>query len=117
MTHLERFLALMEYKPVDRLPNWEVGVWAQTAERWHAEGLNKNSVHWDFFTGSPEFQMDPREYIPLNTGMIPAFPVEVISGMTATKPSETPTVSSPGLCGKVRSAEHACAWMNTSPFP
>jgi len=79
MTHLERFLALMEYKPVDRLPNWEVGVWAQTAERWHAEGLNKNSVHWDFFTGSPEFQMDPREYIPLNTGMIPAFPVEVIS--------------------------------------
>ena len=40
MTERERFLALMEYKPVDRVPNHEVGVWEQTKDRWEQEGLN-----------------------------------------------------------------------------
>ena len=29
----------MNYSPVDRVPNHEVGVWVQTKQRWRAEGL------------------------------------------------------------------------------
>ena len=78
MTHLERFLNVMEYKPVDRVPNWEVGCWGQTIERWAREGLDSTAVNWVWFTGSPEFGMDPREFIHVDTGMKPAFPVEVL---------------------------------------
>jgi len=78
MTHLERMINVMEYKPVDRLPNWEVGVWEQTKDRWASEGLNVEGMHWDWFTGAPEWQMDPREFIHLNTAMIPGFEVEVL---------------------------------------
>jgi hypothetical protein len=41
MTNLENFLAVMEYRKPDRVPNWEVGVWPQTADRWEAEGLDR----------------------------------------------------------------------------
>jgi hypothetical protein len=34
MTSRERFIAVMEYKPLDRVPNHEVGVWGQTVDRW-----------------------------------------------------------------------------------
>ena len=78
MTHLERFLNLMDYKPVDRVPNWEVGAWQQTIDRWHAEGLDRHAVCWDWFTGCPQFHLDPREYIHLDTGMKPPFEVEVL---------------------------------------
>jgi len=27
MTPRERFLAVMEYQPPDRMPNWELGCW------------------------------------------------------------------------------------------
>ena len=39
MTPLERFHACMNYQPVDRVPNHEVGVWVQTKQRWRDEGL------------------------------------------------------------------------------
>ena len=78
MTHRERFLNLMEYKPIDRVPNWEVGAWQQTIDRWHSEGLDRYTVCWDWFTGCPEFHLDPREYIHLDTGMKPPFEVEVL---------------------------------------
>lgn len=39
MNSRERFLATMRFQPVDRAPNWEMGYWAGTLERWHAEGL------------------------------------------------------------------------------
>ena len=78
MTHRERFLNLMEYKPIDRVPNWEVGAWQQTIDRWHSEGLDRYTVCWDWFTGCPDFHLDPREYIHLDTGMKPPFEVEVL---------------------------------------
>ncbi|NLO83436.1 MAG: hypothetical protein GX094_10355, partial [Clostridiales bacterium] len=40
MTNRERFINTMEYKAVDRVPNYEVGVWGQTIDRWEKEGLN-----------------------------------------------------------------------------
>jgi len=78
MTPRERFLAVMEYKPVDRVPNHEVGVWEQTIKRWEQEGLDTTRLHWDWFTGEEYFEMDPREYITVNFGMIPAFDEEIL---------------------------------------
>ena len=49
MEHLDRFIAVMEYEPVDRVPNWEAGVWPQTRERWEQEGLDPATMHWNWF--------------------------------------------------------------------
>jgi uroporphyrinogen decarboxylase len=78
MTPRERFRAVMEYQPVDRVPNHEVGVWAQTADRWQQEGLDIQDLHWDWFTGEERYEMDPREYIPVNFGMVPQMEEEVL---------------------------------------
>jgi uroporphyrinogen decarboxylase len=72
----------MEYTPVDRLPNHEAGVWGQTIDRWQQEGLEVHNLHWDWFTGEEYFEMDPREYIPVNFGMLPAFDEEIIEEST-----------------------------------
>ena len=37
----ERFLRYMDFQDVDRIPLMEVGVWDETLERWHHEGLPK----------------------------------------------------------------------------
>lgn len=79
MTPLERFHACMNYQPVDRVPNHEVGVWVQTKQRWREEGLATDDLHWDWFTGEPLWDLDPREYIDVNTGMVPPFEVQVLS--------------------------------------
>ena len=73
MTGRERFLSLMEYRPVDRVPNHEVGCWGQTIERWAGEGLNSHDLHWDWFCGEEYFEMDAREYINVDYGMLPPF--------------------------------------------
>ena len=40
MNHVERFRAVMNFQPVDRLPPWEWAMWwDKTIDRWHAEGL------------------------------------------------------------------------------
>ena len=78
MNDLERFLACMEYKPVDRAPNHELGVWPQTVDAWKEQGLPEGKLHFDWFRGEEFFGMDRREFIPVDFGMIPAFPVEVL---------------------------------------
>ena len=40
MTERERFLACMEYRPVDRTPFWDWGPWPETRERWVREGYD-----------------------------------------------------------------------------
>lgn len=78
MNHLERFLAVMEYKPVDRVPNWELGVWPQTRDRWEQEGLDPTDLHWQWFPGEAALGMDPREFIYFRGEMIPAFEEQVL---------------------------------------
>ena len=78
MNHLDRFLAVMAYEPVDRVPNWEAGAWSQTHARWEAEGLCASRLHGDWFAGEGEFGMDPREYIKYSGTMIPEFEHEVL---------------------------------------
>jgi len=79
MNHLERFLAVMEYQPVDRVPNWELGVWPQTRDRWEAEGLDPAPLHWDWFAGEAALGMDPREFIYFKGTLVPAFEVETLA--------------------------------------
>ena len=81
MTELDRFLAMMEYQPLDRLPNWECGAWAQTVERWIREGLDGALSYWSglrWFYGEPKLGLDRREYIPFHGGMIPGFQRETL---------------------------------------
>lgn len=78
MTPRERFLAVMEYQQADRVPNWELGCWGQTVERWQAEGLKPHTFHWDWFTGEECLGMDQREFVPVNMGMIPGFEQKVL---------------------------------------
>jgi hypothetical protein len=78
MTNRQRFIHTMEYKPVDNVPNHEVGVWQQTIDRWSGEGVDLYSMHWDWFTGEEFFGMDAREFIAVNYGMMPPFERTVI---------------------------------------
>ncbi|MBN2558086.1 MAG: hypothetical protein JXB33_04955, partial [Clostridia bacterium] len=78
MNNRDRFVSLMEYKPVDRIPNHEVGVWAQTVDRWRAEGLATGEYEWNWFVGDPKWDMDPREYLPIDFGLIPGFEEQII---------------------------------------
>lgn len=77
LTVRERFLRAMEGKSVDRVPNVEVGVWGQTAERWENEGLDKGH-DFNWWEGDPRFQIDKRVYIPIHFGMYPTFPRETL---------------------------------------
>jgi uroporphyrinogen decarboxylase len=78
MTPLDRFLAVMEYQPVDRVPNWELGAWPQTRDRWEGEGLDKSLLHWNWFAGEQALGMDAREFIYFNNSYIPAFDTETL---------------------------------------
>ena len=58
MNHVERFRAVMNFQPVDRLPVWEWAMWwDETIARWHGEGLpaDKTSI----FDIHEYFGMDP----------------------------------------------------------
>lgn len=79
MTYLERFLTAMEYGPMDRVPNWELGVWPQTRERWETEGLDPYSFHWAWFTGEEGLGMDVKEFIRFDGGLLPPFEEEMLA--------------------------------------
>ncbi|MCX6376088.1 MAG: hypothetical protein NTU88_08695, partial [Armatimonadetes bacterium] len=78
MTELQRFLAVMEYQPKDRVPNHELGIWPQTIERWDSEGAPPEGGRFDWWQGSGPFNLDRREFIPVNFDIVPAFQPELI---------------------------------------
>jgi hypothetical protein len=61
------------------VPNWELGVWPQTRDRWESEGLDNTKLHWDWFTGESAWGMDPKEFIRFNSGAIPPFEEETLA--------------------------------------
>ncbi|MCY3021090.1 MAG: hypothetical protein NTW87_18910 [Planctomycetota bacterium] len=78
LTNRERFLRVMNYEPVDRVPNWEAGVWGQTCDRWAAEGLPPDTLSWDWFVGEEYFNLDVREFVPVDWGMKPPFDYKLL---------------------------------------
>lgn len=70
VNHVERFHAVMNFQPVDRLPRIEwAGYWNQTVDRWHAEGLGAELT--DAYDIRCHFGLDPyrqRWFVPLGGG-------------------------------------------------
>ncbi len=78
MTTREAFLRCMKFQPVQRVPNFELGFWGQTIERWLGEGMTQEATRYATFYGNEVFGLDRRDYVPVNLGPIPAFEHEVI---------------------------------------
>jgi uroporphyrinogen decarboxylase len=97
MNELERFLATMEYGTADQVPNWELGVWPQTRQRWETEGLDPATMHWNWFPGEGALDMDAKEFIAFSGAMIPAFEHEVIE-------EDERTITYRGPKGRIRKA-------------
>ncbi|MCM8770145.1 MAG: hypothetical protein NC911_10880 [Candidatus Omnitrophica bacterium] len=61
------------------VPNYELGLWGQTKNRWIAEGLPVDQVYLgDMFEGEPFFRLDRRAFIRIDCGPIPRFEYQVI---------------------------------------
>jgi uroporphyrinogen decarboxylase len=72
MNDRERFLATMNYEPVDRCPWWEMWYWADTLDRWREEGLPED-VHLEQY-----FDVDRRDNVGVSLGLMPDFKRETI---------------------------------------
>ncbi|MEM2100324.1 MAG: uroporphyrinogen decarboxylase family protein [Thermoproteota archaeon] len=75
MNERERLLKTLQFKEVDRVPDYEFGYWSETIDRWHAEGLplylhSINDVE-DYFMLEG---WDTIDMLPVNTGLWPPPP-------------------------------------------
>jgi hypothetical protein len=60
MNHVERFRAVMNFQPVDRLPCWEWAMWwDETIRRWHGEGLPAKLEFSQVIDIAQHFGLDP----------------------------------------------------------
>ena len=78
MNGQERFNRVMKFEEVDRLPNYELGLWGQAVERWFDEGMPQDGVYLTWFEGEPCFGLERRAFAPIDVKMVPAFEPEVI---------------------------------------
>ena len=76
MTNRERFLRVMHFQPVNRIPDHEFGYWDDTLRDWHEQGLpseidsnEKADVYFGF---------DPTGYVPVHHGLLPGFEHKVL---------------------------------------
>jgi hypothetical protein len=66
MNHVERFRAVMSFRPVDRLPQWEWAMWwDKTIARWKTEGLPRELT--GIFEISQYFGLDPYQQFWFST--------------------------------------------------
>ena len=79
MNERERFLQYMHFKPVDRIPLMEMGLWPETLERWHHEGLPKwvTSIRHleDYLRLDRSFNVN---WLPINGDIYPPFQEKVL---------------------------------------
>ena len=75
----ERFLRWMSFQEVDRIPLMDMGVWDETLDRWHHEGLPKwvtNLRHLENYLNlDRSFNVN---WIPINDKVYPLFEREVL---------------------------------------
>ena len=68
MNHLERFRAVTNFQPVDRLPRWEWAMWwDETVRRWHREGLPPHLKFHQVFKIADYFGLDPYQQFWFST--------------------------------------------------
>ncbi len=79
MNQRERFLKYMRFEPVDRIPLMEMGVWPETLQRWHHEGLPKWVTELrhleDYLLLDRSFNLN---WLPINGEVYPPFEPEVL---------------------------------------
>ncbi len=68
MNNRELFVNLMNYKPADRMPVVHWGGWAETMERWYAEGLPRDQDIHAFLGTQPHWTG-----VGANVGLFPCF--------------------------------------------
>ena len=79
MNTRERLLNTLDFKPVDRPFNHELGLWGQTIDRWRLEGMPEDIHLGNFLAGNEFFGFDRIEYLPLKVvEMMPEFETETI---------------------------------------
>jgi hypothetical protein len=68
MNHVERFRAVMNFQPVDRLPRWEWAMWwDETIKRWHGEGLPNQLKFSQVIEIAQYFGLDPYQQFWFST--------------------------------------------------
>jgi hypothetical protein len=68
MNHVERFRAVMNFQPVDRLPRWEWAMWwDETIARWHQEGLPTELKFSQVYDLAVQFGLDPYQQFWFST--------------------------------------------------
>lgn len=75
-TARQRYRAVMDYEPVDRIPDIEFGYWMETLTRWHAEGLPEHITDND--PAHEYFGIDLQLDTPVTINYCPSFVREVI---------------------------------------
>lgn len=77
MNQRERFVATMEARGGVAPPNYELGLWGQTIERWVGEGAKEEEIAFDWFRGGKQ-GLDRRDYAAVYTHAFPRFDEIVI---------------------------------------
>ncbi len=68
MNHVERFHAVMNFQPVDRLPRWEWAMWwDETIACWHNEGLPRELRFSQVIEIAEYFGLDPYQQFWFST--------------------------------------------------
>jgi hypothetical protein len=68
MNHVERFRAVLDFQPVDRLPRWEWAMWwDETIARWHNEGLPRDLKFSQVIEIAEHFGLDPYQQVWFST--------------------------------------------------
>jgi uroporphyrinogen decarboxylase len=79
MNQRDRFLRWMRFEAVDRVPLMEMGLWPETLERWHHEGLPEWVTHLrhleDYLGLDRSFNVN---WLPISSGIYPSFERQVL---------------------------------------
>ena len=79
LNHRERFHRTLQFKEVDRVPDYEFGYWKETIDRWHTEGLpldKKTNRDVELYLGLEGW--DCLEFLPIRMGLWPNPPSRII---------------------------------------
>jgi uroporphyrinogen decarboxylase len=81
LTHREHLATILRGQPSAWIPNYELGCWGQTVERWLKEGWPEDRSYLgrdDMFEGEPHLKLDRRAFLRLNTWLSPGFEYQVL---------------------------------------
>lgn len=85
LTPRERWVRIMHFQIVDRIPNEEFGYWTESSSAWHKQGLPEyvnlrdETNKFDMFRQATEyFGLDDHQMAPINIGLVPEFEYKVL---------------------------------------